>query len=261
MTDAVWAALRAEAQQWASAEPALAGLVFSAILSKSSFDDALSFYLAKKIGGRFLNHMQGRDIIVESFAGDPSIVAAARADLEAVFERNPACRSHLEAFLFYKGYHAIEAYRTAHWFWRHGRKSMALLLQSRISRRFCVDIHPGAKLGKGIMIDHASGVVIGETAIIEDDVSLLHGVTLGSVGSRVGERHPYVRQGVLLSVGATLIGDIEIGAEARVGAGSLVLSDVPSDCSAVGVPARLVNCGFGGRPAHDMNHVIEEAGD
>lgn len=258
MADPVWTALRQEALEWASSEPALAGLVYSAILSKASFEDALSFYLAKKIGGRFLNHMQGRDIIVESFAGDPAIAIAARADLQANFERNPACRTHLEAFLFYKGYHAIETYRTAHWFWRNGRQSMALLLQSRISRRFCVDIHPGAKLGKGIMIDHASGVVIGETAIIEDNVSMLHGVTLGSVGTGEGQRHPHVREGVLLSVGATLIGDIEVGAEARVGAGSLVLSDVPPDCSAVGVPVRLVNRGLGGRPAYDMDQLIED---
>ena len=256
--DLVWKALRDQAISWASREPALASFVYTTILSHSSFEDFLCYHLAKKIGGRFLNHMQGRDIISESFRGDPEILVSARADLDAIYQRNPACRTHLEAFLFYKGFHALEVYRTAHWFWKSGRQSMALLLQCRISRRFSVDIHPGAKLGKGIMIDHASGVVIGETAVIEDDVSLLHGVTLGGNGTQDGERHPKIRQGVLLSVGATVLGDIEIGHEARVGAGSLVLRDVPSDCSAVGVPAHLVNCGKGGRPAHDMDHLIED---
>jgi serine O-acetyltransferase len=258
--DLLWKALRDQAADWVAREPALASFVYTTILSHASFEDALSFHLAKKIGGRFLNHMQGRDIILESFKGDPDILVAARADLDAIYQRNPACRTHLEAFLFYKGFHALEVYRTAHWFWRSGRPSMALLLQSRISRRFSVDIHPGAKLGKGIMIDHGGGVVIGETAVIDDDVSLLHGVTLGGSGTEDGARHPKIHQGVLLSVGATVLGAIDIGAEARIGAGSLVLSDVPADCSAVGVPAHLVNCGQGGRPAHDMDHVIDDPG-
>jgi len=256
--DTIWYALREQARSWADGEPALASFVYTTVLSQPSFESALSFHLAKKIGGRFLNHMQGREIILESLQGNAGIVDAARADLDAIYQRNPACRSHLEAFLFYKGYHALEVYRTAHWFWGQRRQSMALFLQSRISRRFGVDIHPGATLGKGVMIDHASGVVIGENAVVADDVSLLHGVTLGGDGIPEEARHPQVGKGVLLSVGASVLGDVTVGAEARVGAGSLVLNNVPPDYSAVGVPARVIK---GRQTARDMDHVIDDPGD
>jgi len=250
--DAVWQALRGQAENWAASEPALASLVSTTILNHSGFGDALSYYLAKKIDGRFLNAMQARDLITESHAGDGQILAAARADLAAIMERNPACRSHLEAFLFYKGYHALEAYRTAHWFWRKGRRSMALLLQSRISRRFTVDIHPGAEIGEGVMIDHASGVVIGEHAVIEDGVSMLHGVTLDG-----GDGHPHVQQDVLLSVGATVLGAVEIGERSRIGAGSVVLQSTPPDSSAVGIPARVLERVDRRPPSRTMDHVGE----
>ncbi len=256
-TDAVWLALRGQAERWAASEPALASLVSTTILNHTGFGDALSYYLAKKIDGRFLNAMQARDLITESFRGDPQILKAARADLAAIVERNPACRSHLEAFLFYKGYHALEAYRTAHWFWRKGRRSMALLLQSRISRRFTADIHPGARIGEGVMIDHASGVVIGENAIIEDGVSMLHGVTLGGAEAGDGHHHPHVQQNVLLSVGATVLGDVDIGERSRVGAGSVVLQSIPADSSAVGLPARVIERVDRRPPSQTMDHVGE----
>src|SRR5581483_830488 len=160
-------------------------------------------------------------------------------DLAAVFERDPACRAHVDAFLFYKGFHALQCYRVAHWLWTHDRRSMALFFQSRVSELFTLDIHPAARIGKGIMIDHGHGVVIGETAVVEDDVSMLHGVTLGGTGKEVGDRHPKVRRGVLISVGAKILGNIEVGEYSRVGAGSVVLKDVPPGCTAVGVPARL----------------------
>jgi len=242
------------------AEPALASYVTSTILHHTRFEDALTYHLAKRIATRSFDSLDAREIIQKSFACDPAIAQAAEVDLQAIYERNPACNSHMEAFLFYKGYHALEVYRIAHWYWGAGRCDMALLLQSRISRRFSVDIHPAARLGKGILIDHASGVVIGETAVIDDDVSLLHGVTLGSIGTEDGQRHPQIASGALVSVGAMLIGNIKIGVEARIGAGALVQSDVPDNCSAVGVPARNIECG-GGCPARNMDQITKEESD
>jgi serine O-acetyltransferase len=255
--DPIWQSLRTEAQKLAGREPALASFVHTTVLNHARLEDALSYHLARKIGGSFLSPMLVRELIQESLDRDPAIGQAVRADLAAVRERNPACRSHLETFLFFKGFHALEAWRTAHWLWRQQRRSMALLFQSRISQLFAVDIHPAAKLGSGIMIDHACGVVIGETAVVEDDVSMLHGVTLGGTGKDAGDRHPKVRRGVLLSVGASLLGNIEIGEHARVGAGSVVLKAVPQDCSAVGVPARLVNCRKGQHPSEDMDQLLD----
>jgi serine O-acetyltransferase len=191
-------------------------------------------------------------------ADDSSLGQAVRADLSAVFERDPACNAYIEAFLYFKGFHAIQCYRVGHWLWTQNRQPMALFFQSRISELFDVDIHPAARLGRGIMIDHATGVVIGETAVVEDDVSMLHGVTLGGTGKETGDRHPKIRRGVLLSMGAKVLGNIEIGEYSRVGAGSVVLKSVPAGCTAVGVPAKLVNCAGSKNPSQDMNQVIEE---
>ena len=254
-TDAVWQSLRQDAAVLAGREPALAGFVHTTVLTHGRFEDALSFLLAKKLGGKFLSPMQARDFIKEAIAADPEIAVAARADLVAIRERNPACRSHLEAFLFYKGYHALEIHRLAHWFWNNKRYAIALMLLSRISRLFAVDIHPAARIGKGVMIDHASGVVIGETAEVGDDVSMLHAVTLGGTGKQAGDRHPKIRQGVLLSVGATVLGNIEIGEQSRVGAGSVVLTPVPPNMSAVGVPAHLAVRQDRNAPAKTMDHT------
>jgi serine O-acetyltransferase len=164
----------------------------------------------------------------------------------------------VEAFLYYKGFHALECYRIAHWLWRQNRIAMALFFQSRISQLFAVDIHPAAVMGRGIMIDHATGVVIGETAVVEDDVSIMQDVTLGGTGKESGDRHPKVRRGVLISLGAKVLGNIEIGEYSRVGAGSVVLTAVPPGCTAVGVPAKLVNCKGSERPSHEMDHFIED---
>jgi serine O-acetyltransferase len=194
-----------------------------------------------------------REMFDDAFAADASIVPALRADLSAVFERDPACHSYLDAFLFYKGFHALESYRIAHWLWREGREAMALFLQSRISQLFAVDVHPAAKIGRGI--------VIGETAVVEDDVSIMQDVTLGGTGKESGDRHPKIRRGVLLSLGAKILGNIEVGEYSRVGAGSVVLKSVPPGCTAVGVPAKLINCDCGENPSQQMNHFIEELPD
>jgi serine O-acetyltransferase len=255
--DPVWHALREQAEVMAEREPALASFVHATVLKHDRLESALSYHLAKKIGSDDLSPMMTREIFDEAMEADPGIGDALRADLSAVFERDPACKAHLEAFLFYKGLHALETHRVAHWLWHQGREAMARYFQSRVSELFGVDIHPAAKMGKGIMIDHATGVVIGETAVVEDDVSIMQGVTLGGTGKENGDRHPKVRRGVLISLGAKILGNIEIGEYSRVGAGSVVLQPVPPGCTAVGVPARLTNCAGGDRPSQEMNQMIE----
>jgi serine O-acetyltransferase len=189
---------------------------------------------------------------------DPAIGEAVRADLSAVFQRDPACHSYAQAFLFFKGFHALESYRVAHYLWTHARQTMALFIQNRMSDLFAVDIHPAAKLGRGIMIDHATGVVIGETAVVGDDVSMLHGVTLGGTGKQDEDRHPKVGRGVLLSTGAKVLGNIQIGECARVGAGSVVLKPVPPHTTVAGVPARVIGKAGSARPSQDMDHKLPE---
>ena len=218
--DPVWAQLRAEAEAMAAQEPALAGFIHGTILKHDRLESALSYLLARKLGGGDIDPLLARETFEEALTGDAGIGEAIRADLSAVFERDPACHSFVEAFLYYKGFHALECYRIGHWLWRQNRHALALFFQSRISELFAVDIHPAAQLGRGIMIDHATGVVIGETAVVEDDVSMLHGVTLGGTGKGAGDRHPKIRRGVLLSMGAKILGNIEIGEYSRVGAGS-----------------------------------------
>lgn len=255
--DPIWSALRAEALELAESEPALASFAHATILKHERFEDALSFHLAKKIGGDDLSPMLVRELFEEAFEADPEIGASVRADLSAVFERDPACRGYAQAFLFFKGFHALQSYRVAHWLWSQNRRTMALFFQSRMSELFAVDIHPAARLGRGIMIDHATGVVIGETAVVEDDVSMLHGVTLGGTGKEKGDRHPKVRRGVLLSAGVKVLGNIEVGEYSRVGAGSVVLKPVPAHCTVAGVPAKVIGCAGSERPSQEMNQMID----
>jgi serine O-acetyltransferase len=259
--DPIWSTLRQQAEAMAEREPALAGFVHSTILQHERLEQALSYHLAKKLGGDDLSPLAVRETFDEVIAADTGLGPAVRADLSAVFERDPACHSYVDAFLFYKGFHALESHRAAHWLWNNGRKPMALFLQSRISQLFQVDIHPAAKIGRGIMLDHATGIVIGETAVVEDDVSIMQDVTLGGTGKESGDRHPKIRRGVLLSLGAKILGNIEIGEYSRVGAGSVVLKSVPRGCTAVGVPAKLVNCDSGQNPSQQMNHYIDELPD
>lgn len=256
--DPIWTALRQQAEELATREPALASFVHATILNHARLEDALSYHLAKKVGGQDISPMQAREIFDQALAGDPGIGQAVRADLSAVFERDPACHSYVEAFLYYKGFHSLQCYRIAHWLWTEQREGMALFFQSRISELFDVDIHPAAVLGRGIMIDHATGVVIGETAVVGDDVSMLHGVTLGGTGKETGDRHPKIGRGVLLSMGAKVLGNITVGEYSRIGAGSVVLKSIPARCTAVGVPAKLVGCSNCDRPSQEMNQFIDE---
>lgn len=258
--DPVWERVRTEAEEMAAGEPILASFLYSTILNHRNFNDAVAYHLAQKLGNAEVHSMQLRELFDEAMREQPDIGEATRADIVAYYERDPACHSYIQPILYFKGFHALQGYRVAHWLWNNDRRAMALYLQSRISELFAVDIHPAAKVGRGVFIDHATGIVIGETAVVEDDVSMLHGVTLGGTGKEQGDRHPKVRRGVLISVGAKVLGNIEIGEYSRIGAGSVVLHAVPEHCTAVGVPAKIVGCAGCDKPAHAMDHIIREEG-
>ncbi len=257
-TPPVWSALRQEAQRAAQAEPALASLVNAVILSHTDLADSLSYQLARKLGGDELRAMTLREICVEAYAADPGLIQAAEADLQAVFERDPACKGYVQPFLFFKGFLALQSHRVAHHLWRSGRETLAFHLQSRVSELFQIDIHPAARFGRGVFIDHGTGVVVGETAVIGNDVSMLHHVTLGGTGAAWEDRHPKIGNGVLLGAGASVLGNIAIGDHAKIAAGSVVLKPVPAGCTAAGVPARLVNCVSCPEPARSMDQTLSD---
>ena len=188
----VWEQLRYEARMMAEQEPVIASYVDSAILSHKVFDAALAFHLAEKVSGKRLNALQIREICAQAYKSDPAIIVAAIRDMEAVYNRDPACHQYLQAFLFFKGYLSLQVQRLANWLWREGRDALALHFQSRASELFQVDIHPATQIGSGIMFDHATGIVIGETAVIGDDCTIMQGVTLGGTGKEVGDRHPKI---------------------------------------------------------------------
>lgn len=256
--DTLWSKIREEAARDAAKEPLLASFLYSVVLSHTRFENALSFILASKLGSTTLSAASLRDLIERAFAADPKICEAARADIEAVISRDPACRGYSIPLLYFKGFHSIQAYRVAHHYWVVDNKTMALYLQSRISETFAVDIHPGAKLGKGLLFDHATSIVIGETSVIEDDFSMLHEVTLGGTGKVGGDRHPKIRRGVMIGAGAKVLGNVTIGEGAKIGAGSVVLHDVPPHCTVAGVPARPVGIPSAALPALEMDQELEE---
>lgn len=255
----VWAALRNEAERAAQDEPALASLLNAVVISHENLGDALSYQLARKLGDQELRAMSLRELATQAYRSDPRLVDIAEADLQAVFERDPACKGYVQPFLFFKGFQALQTQRVAHWLWGQGRETIALYLQSRMSEIFQVDIHPATRIGSGVFIDHGTGIVIGETAVIGDDVSLLQGVTLGGTGAERGDRHPKIGKGVLLGAGAKVLGNIHIGDYAKIASGSVVLKPVPAGCTAAGVPARLVNCPTCEEPARSMDHTLAEA--
>jgi serine O-acetyltransferase len=258
-TPPVWAALRNEASHAAQTEPGLASLLHATILKHEDLAAALSYQLARKLGDQELRAMSIREIADACFATDPRIVEAAEADLRAVFERDPACKGYVQPFLFFKGFLSLQAHRVGHWLWTEGREAMAFYFQSRVSELFQVDIHPAAPIGRGAFLDHGTGVVIGETARVGEDVSMLHGVTLGGTGATRGDRHPKIGNGVLLGAGAKVLGNITVGDYAKVASGSVVLRDVPANCTAAGVPARLINCPTCPEPARSMDQTLDES--
>lgn len=255
----LWEQVRSDAVAMARAEPLMSDFVTDQILAHTHFESALGHIVAGKLAGGMLRPQALRALAAQAMAADPGITAAMQADIEAVCERDPASSGPAEPLLFYKGVHALAAYRLAHWLWGQGRRSLARCLQSRSAECLGVDIHPGARIGRGILLDHAHGVVIGETAVIEDDVSILHNVTLGGTGKHGGDRHPKVRSGVLLGAGALILGNIEIGRGAKIGAGSVVMRAVPPQVTVAGGLARTVGVPASAQPSREMNHLIEAA--
>lgn len=252
----LWPLMRTEAEQKAREEPILGSYFHATILNHRTFGNALSFRLASKLDNPMLPTMLIRDVIGEATESDPDLLRMAEVDMLATYTRDPACNDLTTPFLFFKGFHALQAHRVAHWLWQQGRRTLAQFFQNQISVTLGVDIHPAARLGSGIMFDHATGIVIGETAVVEDDVSILHAVTLGGTGKVSGDRHPKIRKGVLLAAGSKVIGNIEVGQNAKVGAGSVVLENVPPNVTVAGVPAKIVGQPHTKIPSHDMDHSI-----
>jgi serine O-acetyltransferase len=257
LQDRVWSRLRLEAASAAAGEPVLASHLNNAILRHDRFMDALAHRVADKIADAQLDALQLNDVAQAAFRAEPGLADQAAADMLAVDERDPACRSLLQPFLYFKGFHSLLCYRIAHWLWREERETLAFHIQSRISERFGVDINPAARLGCGIMIDHATAVTIGETAVVGDDVSILHEVTLGGTGTEEGDRHPKIGRGVLIGAGAKVLGNITVGEEARIAAGSVVLKPVPARCTVAGVPAMPVG-GPCAEPSRTMDQTLSE---
>lgn len=252
----VWQTIRSETKRQAENEPALASFLHATILNHERLEGALSYHLAQKLACSNISALEVREIIEQALNQDPTIGVAVRADIKAVFERDSACNEYCLPFLYFKGFQALQCYRIAHWLWQAGRFYLAYFFQSHIAITFGVDIHPAATLGKGIMLDHATGIVIGETSVVEDDVSIMQSVTLGGTGKDSGDRHPKVRRGVLISAGAKILGNIEIGEGAKIGAGSVVLKNVAAHTTVAGVPAVTVGKPRTDSPALDMNHEI-----
>ncbi len=252
----IWSAVREEASAEVEREPILAGFLQNTVLKHSSLESLLSFHLAGRLSSESLSSMLLRELIDETVDSDPHIGQAIHTDLQAVHDRDPASHGYLTPLLYFKGFHALQSYRVAHRLWTQDRRVLAVHLQNRISEVFGADIHPAASIGCGVLIDHGTSVVIGETAVVEDNVSMLHEVTLGGTGKETGDRHPKVRHGVLIGAGAKLLGNIEIGACAKIGAGSVVLDSVPPYRTAAGVPACLVGEAHIGDPALEMDQSI-----
>ena len=256
--DPIWKQLRAEAEGVVASEPALAGFVYTTILNHGRLENAVAHRIADRLDSATLDGGVINRAFAEMAEASRDYSVALRADLVAVYDRDPACTRFIEPVLYFKGFHAIETHRLAHWLYGTGQQDLALYLQSRASEVFQVDINPAVPMGKGIFIDHATGVVIGATAIIEDDVSILQNVTLGGTGKESGDRHPKVRRGVLIGAGAKVLGNIEIGSCSRVAAGSVVLKPVPANATVAGVPAKVVGQAGCAEPSRTMDQMLRD---
>lgn len=261
----IWQAIKNEAKQEAESEPVLAGFYHANILGHRSLCSALAYLLSDKLHDAAVPAVTFRLVVEDVFRHAPEIMQAVVADIIAVSSRDPATDKYSTVLLYLKGFHAIQAYRVANYMWNNGRISLARYIQSRVSSVFQVDIHPAAKIGQGVMLDHATGIVVGETCVIENDVSILQSVTLGGTGKETGIRHPRIREGVMIAAGAKIFGNIEVGAGAKIGGGSVVLDSVPPHTTVVGVPAKEVGHPQVDKPSLDMNQNIlqdtAEAGD
>ena len=256
--DPVWQRVRQEAFDALQAEPLLGGLIHSSLLHHGSLERALAYRFSMKLASSEMSEQILREIADDAYSSEPMLGQAARADVMAVFDRDPACHRYLQPLLFFKGFQAVQAYRIGHWLWISGRIDLSYFVQMRVSEVFGVDIHPAAKIGKGIMIDHAHSIVIGETAVVGDNVSMLHSVTLGGTGKEDGDRHPKIGDGVLIGAGAKILGNISIGHCSRVAAGSVVLSDVPPNKTVAGVPAKVIGEAGCAQPSVTMDQFIND---
>ena len=259
MANEIWQELKKEAQEVIQQEPLLASYVYACVLNHDSLESALSFILATKLSDDVMPVVTVRELFDNALSESPEMVKNAACDIKAVFTRDPSICTYLPVILHLKGFQSIQVHRLANFLWKNDRAELARFIQSRNSEVFSVDIHPACVIGEGIMFDHATGIVIGETSVIEDNVSILQGVTLGGTGNEQGDRHPKIRSGVLISAGAKVLGNIEVGEGAKIGAGSVVLNDVAAHTTVVGVPARRVGKPGSDAPAETMQqHVLED---
>lgn len=254
--DPVWSRLRDEAEMVARTEPLMASLVHAGVLHHQSLERALSYRISQKLASPDMSDLILREICDGAYGEDKALGIAARADILAVYERDPACHRYLQPLLFFKGFQALQCYRIAHHLWTMGRVELAYFFQMRTSEGFGVDIHPGARIGMGVMIDHAHSIVIGETAVVGDNVSMLHSVTLGGTGKEDGDRHPKIGSGVMIGAGAHVLGNITVGPCSRIAAGSVVLESVPPCKTVAGVPARIVGEAGCAEPSKMMNQAL-----
>lgn len=259
--DPIWHALVREAEAAMAGEPALTGFIYATVASHGSLEESICHRIAQRLGHADVDAGLLMQTFSDVLASQPELARAFRSDLSAVMERDPATTRYLDPLLYFKGFHALVTYRFAHELWRQGRRDFALYLQSQASRMFAVDIHPAARLGKGLMLDHATGVVIGETATVGDDCSLLHAVTLGGSGKVSGDRHPKIGSCVLIGAGAKVLGNIHVGNCSRIAAGSVVLQDVPPHVTVAGVPARIVGPAGTAEPGRTMEQSFVASDD
>ncbi|EAQ01238.1 serine acetyltransferase [Pseudooceanicola batsensis HTCC2597] len=254
--DPVWDRMTQEAEDAISEEPLLGGQIHSALLHHPSIENALAYRIAMKLTNSEMSEQLLREICDEAYRADPDLAASARADIVATYDRDPACHRFIQPLLYFKGFQAVQAYRVAHWLWREGRQDLAYFFQMRCSEVYGIDIHPAARIGQGIMIDHAHSIVIGETAVVGNNVSMLHSVTLGGTGKEEEDRHPKIGDGVLIGAGAKVLGNIRIGHCSRIAAGSVVLHDVDSCKTVAGVPAKVVGEAGCDQPSLTMDHLF-----
>lgn len=257
--DPVWTRICDEARAAVRDEPLLGALIHAGLLHHPTLERALAYRFSMKLASGEMSEQILREIADEAYGSEPGLGQAARADLVAVHERDPACHRLLQPLLFFKGFQALQAYRVAHWLFVQGRRDMAYFVQMRASELFGVDIHPGARIGRGVMMDHAHSIVIGETAVVGDNVSMLHSVTLGGTGKEDEDRHPKIGNGVLIGAGAKVLGNIKVGDNSRIAAGSVVLMDVPCCKTVAGVPAKIVGDAGCDRPASEMDQLLHNS--
>ena len=256
--DPVWARVRREAEDVARREPELTTFIYSTILHHDTLEAAVVYRLAERLNHGAVSSGLIRQAYMDAIKDTPSLGECFRADMMATVDRDPATCRLIEPLLYYKGFHAVETHRLAHWLWTKGRRDFALYLQSRASAAFQCDIHPAATIGRGIFLDHATGLVVGETAVIEDDVSILHDVTLGGTGKQADDRHPKIRYGVMIGAGAKILGNIEVGHCARIAAGSVVIKPVPNNVTVAGVPAKVIGVAGCPEPARSMDQMFQD---